>query len=309
MIMTEHAQLAEDLFDEVDLLFVSIELALHNWKLACSDGTEQNVHTIDACDFDALEELVNRYINEFELSDDPQVVSCYEAGQDGFWVHRVLVEQLGIQNVVIDPASIEQDQRGKQAKTDPIDARNLVRKLVAYHRGDQEVFSICPVPPEQIEEDRRINRELKRLKKERTAHRNGIRGLLRQQGIEVEQFGSLKEKLDQLETGDGRKLGRQQKREVKRRIDRLDLTNRQIKEVIAEQEQQVNQRSDEPVMIIVNRLRALRGIALDSAWRRLHGGTLKTGVRSAGVSGWIRPLSIRASPKTSRGFQKRAQPG
>jgi len=176
MIMTEHAQLAEDLFDEVDLLFVSIELALHNWKLACSDGTEQNVHTIDACDFDALEELVNRYINEFELSDDPQVVSCYEAGQDGFWVHRVLVEQLGIQNVVIDPASIEQDQRGKQAKTDPIDARKRVRKLVAYHRGDQEVFSICPVPPEQIEEDRRINRELKRLKKERTAHRNGIRG-------------------------------------------------------------------------------------------------------------------------------------
>lgn len=265
--MTDQSQLAAELFEEADILFVSIELAQKEWKLAFSDGNERVVKTIDARHFGHLQDLISTYIQEFDLSDDPHVVSCYEAGQDGFWVHRVLVEQLQIQNVVIDPASIEDNQRGKQAKTDPIDARKLVRKLIAYHRGDEEVFSICRVPSRQIEDDRRINRELKRLKKERTAQRNGIRGLLRQQGIEVENFGLLEEKLDQLETGDGKELGTQQKREVRRRLRRLELINQQIKDVIAERKQTIQQRKEEPVVMIIDRLRALRGIALDSAWR------------------------------------------
>ena len=71
--------------------------------------------------------------------------SCYEAGLDGFWLHRYLETQ-GIENIVVDPASVEVNRRAKQRKTDKLDAQKLVRHLMRYHAGDADVWKVQPLP-------------------------------------------------------------------------------------------------------------------------------------------------------------------
>ncbi|MGH8611114.1 MAG: hypothetical protein ACREYF_03460 [Gammaproteobacteria bacterium] len=107
--------------------------------------------------------------------------SCYEAGRDGFWLHRYLVSS-GIENVVLDSASIEVDRRARRVKTDRLDGGKLLRQLVRRYR-DGEFLRIVRVPSVEQEDGRRLHRELERLKKERTGHRNRIQGLLVTQGV------------------------------------------------------------------------------------------------------------------------------
>src|SRR5262249_18786150 len=86
----------------------------------------------------------------FDLPADAPVCTCYEAGRDGFWLHRALTSQ-GINNVVVDSGAIEVNRRRKQAKTDPIDAAKLVNLLCRYHGGERKVFSVVNVPTAQDE--------------------------------------------------------------------------------------------------------------------------------------------------------------
>ena len=90
------------------------------------------------------------------------MVSCYEAGYDGFWLHRLLLAA-GITNYVFDPASIAVDQRGRRAKTDGIDGELLLRTLMAYCRGEPRVVRIVRVPSREQEDARRATRERQRL--------------------------------------------------------------------------------------------------------------------------------------------------
>ena len=112
----------------------------------------------------------------------PAVIVCYEAGYEGFWLHRRL-GALGIRVIVIDPASLLVDRRAKRAKTDRIDARGMVRALMAFARGEHQVLSEVRVPTVEQDDARRVLRERQRLVKERTAHTNRIKGLLKTQGI------------------------------------------------------------------------------------------------------------------------------
>jgi transposase len=112
------------------------------------------------------------------------VVTCYEAGYDGFWLHRLLTAE-GITNYVFDPASIAVEQRGRRAKTDRIDGKLQLRTLMAYARGEPRVVRIVQVPSREQEDARRVNRERDRLISEQTAHTNRIKALLRQHGMAV----------------------------------------------------------------------------------------------------------------------------
>ncbi|WP_407169166.1 IS110 family transposase [Bradyrhizobium sp. ORS 111] len=108
----------------------------------------------------------------------PRVVSCYEAGYDGFWLHRLL-EAAGITNFVFDAASIAVEQRARRAKTDRIDGELLLRTLMAYLRGEPRVVRIVRVPSVEAEDARRASRGRDRLVTEQTAHTNRIKALLR----------------------------------------------------------------------------------------------------------------------------------
>jgi transposase len=113
-----------------------------------------------------------------------RVASCYEAGYDGFWLHRLLLAA-GIMNFVFDAASIPVEQRGRRAKTDRIDGELLLRTLMAHLRGEPRVVRIVRVPSVEQEDARRASRERERLIKEQTAHTNRIKALLRLQGMAV----------------------------------------------------------------------------------------------------------------------------
>jgi transposase len=111
----------------------------------------------------------------------PRVISCYEAGRDGFWLHRVL-EARGITNHVIDAASLLVNRRARRAKTDRLDAEKMIRTLLALARGEPKVCSIVRVPSIAEEDAKRLHREHQFLMKERIQHIGRIKGLLAAQG-------------------------------------------------------------------------------------------------------------------------------
>lgn len=249
-------------------LYIGFELSKNGWKIALSDGDCDRIRSkrLDSYDFDELEEIIEWANDYFGLAEDFEIFSVYEAGLDAFWLHYVL-DKMGFQNVVVDPASIEVNQKKRRRKTDRLDALRMVRHLVRFHGGDSRIWSVCQVPTMQDEDDRRIERELHRLKCEQTGHVNRIKGLLSTQGVPFAKINDeLIEGLDEMVTKGGQKLGPQLKREIRRQYRRLELVRADIKEVAKDRKMLLEQRRDEEKMDKVRRLEMLRGIGEDSAW-------------------------------------------
>src|SRR5213082_3219664 len=169
-------------------IFVAIELSQRNWLVTmhCPDRDKISHHKLEGGDHAGLLTLIERMRERAAraLGAVPAVVSCFEAGYDGFWLHR-LVMAAGITNHVFDPASIAVDQRARRVKTDRIDGEKMLRTLMAYLRGEPRVVRIVRVPAPEQEDVRRATRERVRLTKEQTAHTNRIKALLRLLGMAV----------------------------------------------------------------------------------------------------------------------------
>ena len=167
-------------------IFVAIELSQKTWLVTLHSPDRDRIsrHKLDGGDHAGLLELIGKVrtrVSE-KLGSMPRVVSCYEAGYDGFWLHRLLAAA-GILNFVFDPASIAVEQRSRRTKTDRIDGELLLRTLMAYLRGEPRVVRIVRVPSVEQEDARRTSRERDRLVKEQTAHTNRIKALLRLVGM------------------------------------------------------------------------------------------------------------------------------
>ena len=74
--------------------------------------------------------------------------------------------------MVVDSSSIEVNRRARRAKTDRLDAAKLVAMLIRWHQGEEHVWSVVRVPSEEVEDSRRLHRELQVLKTEQTQHNN-----------------------------------------------------------------------------------------------------------------------------------------
>jgi len=150
-------------------LFVAFELSKKTWKLAMTSGVGAApwVKTVAGGDLAAVERALGEGRRRFGLAAAARVVSCYEAGRDGFWIHRALT-QLGVDNRVVDSASIEVNRRARRAKTDRLDALKLVRMLVRVWCGEQGVWREVRVPTVAEESARHVSRERTALIKERT---------------------------------------------------------------------------------------------------------------------------------------------
>ena len=158
-------------------LYMSFELADKTWKLKISDGQRgPSRYTVEAGSTVAVLECLTKARVRCGLSAQCQVHSCYEAGRDGWWLHRWLIEQ-GIDNIVVDAASIEVSRRARPAKTDRLDGDKLLVMLLRHHTGER-VWSVLHEPSAEAEDARRTNRELSRLIHERIAHTNRIGSLL-----------------------------------------------------------------------------------------------------------------------------------
>src|SRR5215218_2224181 len=172
----------------IGTIFVSIELSQKTWlvTLHSPDRDRMSRHKLEGGDHAGLLALFEsiRARAALKLGAAPKVVSCYEAGYDGFWLHRLLTVA-GITNLVFDPASIAVEQRARRAKTDRIDGELLLRTLMAHLRGEPRVVRIVRVPSVEQEDARRASRERDRLVKEQTGHTNRIKALLRLLGMAV----------------------------------------------------------------------------------------------------------------------------
>ena len=169
-------------------IFVAIELSQKTWLVTLHSPDKDKIsrHKLEGGDHAGLLGLINRVRDRAAraLGAVPAVVSCYEAGYDGFWLHRLLMAA-GITNYVIDPSSIAVEQRARRVKTDRIDGEKILRTLMAYLRGEPRVARMVRVPTPEQEDARRATRERHRLVKEQTAHTNRIKGLLRLHGFAV----------------------------------------------------------------------------------------------------------------------------
>ncbi len=170
------------------MIFVAIELSQRTWLVTMHSPDRDRIsrHKLEGGDHAGLLALIEsvRTRAARKLGSRPAVVSCYEAGYDGFWLHRLLTAA-GLTNFVFDPASIAVEQRARRAKTDRIDGELLLRTLMAYLRGEPRVVRIVRVPSVEQEDARRAGRERDRLVHEQTAHTNRIKALLRLVGMAV----------------------------------------------------------------------------------------------------------------------------
>jgi transposase len=160
-------------------LYVAFELGKKDWKLAMTSGfgVAPWLRTVASGDLCAVERVLREGRRRLGLPECARVVSCYEAGRDGFWIHRALTA-LGIVNRVVDSASIEVSRRARRAKTDRLDALKLVMMLVRVCCGERRVWSEVHVPTVADEAARQVSRERTALTQDRTRLVNQLRGWL-----------------------------------------------------------------------------------------------------------------------------------
>ena len=248
-------------------LYMAMELSKKNWRLAFGDGSRQRQRTICAGNQSLLMKEIAKAKEKFGLAQDAEVVSCYEAGRDGFWIDRMLRSH-GVRNTIMDPASIEVPRRARKRKTDRLDAGRLLRLLLrAELWGETEVFSPVCVPDEEHEALMRIGRERERLVKERTGHRARIRSLGALHNIDI--GNPLKMVVDQLRDWAGNPLRAALREEMRREQQRLLLVEEQIKGLERQQAEDLAAKAT-PAAQKAAKLCNLRSVGPQSAWLLGH---------------------------------------
>lgn len=257
----------------VGVLHMAMELSEATWKLLFSDGRvkpngQLRVHqqAIESGDWLDLDRAVGQAKERLKLDPAAPVVSCYEAGQDGFWPHRQLVSR-GIDNRVVDSASIEVNRRHRRAKTDKLDVRKLGEMLVRVAGGEHGVWREVRIPSEEEEDRRRPHRELERLKKEEKQHRTRLRSLLKLHGVRPPMVPGGRGWQGYLASLQGQIADRAWW-ELKREDERFELVKRQRRGLEAEQRELLGKgRHEDEALQQVLTLALLRGIGASSAWQ------------------------------------------
>ena len=227
---------------ELNAIVASLELSRSTWLItSLSPGAGEKIsrHSIEAGNLAALLERFSilRAKARQRIGHDYPIITIYEAGLDGFWIHRALVSE-GIESHVVDAASIATSRRKRRVKTDRVDGETLVRTLMAFRRGEPRICAMVRVPTPEEEDRRRIGRERKVLMSERIQHSNRIKGLLFSQGITTYSptGRDRRAKLDTLTTGDGRPLPERMKQQILRELERLEQVIAQLVAIDAERD-------------------------------------------------------------------------
>jgi transposase len=250
-----------------EVLYLSFELGRKEWKLAFTvgRGEKPRLRTLPAGDLRGVEQEIERARQRWGVPSGARVVSCYEAGRDGFWLHRFLVSR-GVSNVVVDSSSIEVNRRSRRAKTDRLDAQKLLSMLVRHDMGEEgRIWSVVRVPSVEQEAERQLHREWEVLKKERTFHRNRIQALLATQGINLKLGSDFAEQLKSLSLWDGSALPSKLTERLEREWERLELVEKQLRDLKKQREEAVASAAD-PSLKQIQLLMQLKGIGVTSAW-------------------------------------------
>ncbi len=253
------------------VLYLAFELSSKTWKLGFSIGLGQKarIRTIESGDLACLRSEIELAKKRFKLPEASRVESCYEAGRDGFWLHRYLTAE-GIKNLVVDSASIEVNRRRRRVKADRLDVDSLVRMLIRYSLGEHKLWSVLHVPSMEEEDRRQLHRELSTMEKEKNRTSNRIRGLLATQGVRVRGGLDLtEERLESMRMWDNRPLAPGLKDRVRREWARLVFLKEQISALTRERQSAVREKSQPdkaPDMEKIRQLEQLRAIGPVGAW-------------------------------------------
>jgi transposase len=245
-------------------LYVAFELGEKEWKLAMSLSLEApaRLRSLRARGTTRLLEVLEK---ERQRLGAEQIVSCYEAGRDGFWLDRFLHAH-GIDNRIVDSASIEVRRRARRVKTDRLDAQKLLTMLHREALGEKDVWSVVHVPSVTDEDARSLQREYRTLVKERSRSSNQIKGLLASQGLVAPRIdGRLPEWLASARLWDGSPVPSGMRARVEREFTRWCFTHDQI---LALEKERRGRTKDEANRSLekVRALYALKGIGLGAAW-------------------------------------------
>ena len=243
------------------VLYMAIELAEKRWKVAFGVGPADGprVITMPAGDCGRLKREIEKAKKRFGVAAEGAVRSCYEAGRQGFWVHRWLVSE-SIENHVVDPSSLHAPRRKRRPKTDRLDAEGLLRSLIQVGLGLRRVWREVRIPTEEEELGRYLHRELETLKKERTAHRARIRSILALYGASVEGDRDFVKRALEARQWDGKPLAPAVQERLEREGERLQLLERQKRHLESIRRERIAECEK------ASRLMQLRGIGENGAW-------------------------------------------
>jgi transposase len=247
-------------------LFMSFELSEKTWKLGFTTGHGQKPRerSVSARDQERVLDEIAKAKRRFGLPETAPVISCYEAGRDGFWLHRFL-EAHGITNHVVDSSAIEVSRRQRRAKSDGLDVRKLLSMLMRYEQGERQVWQVVKVPSVEAEDQRHLHRDLETLKRERASTTTRLKGLLSSQGIQVTSLTKLPDQLDALRLWDGSPIPPGLRQRVLRVYAHHTFLSEQIAEVEAER-RALLQSSSEASIDKIRQLMLLKGIGINGSW-------------------------------------------
>ena len=247
-------------------LLVAFELGQEWWKVGFTTGWGQRPRTrrIAAGDVQALLTEIARAKVTFRLPADAPVISCYEAGRDGFWLHRFLVAH-GVTNHVVDSASIEVNRRKRRSKTDQLDLAGLLNLLARYLAGDRRCWRVVRVPTLADEDARQLHRTLETLQADRTRLINRVKAVLATLGVRLPVKAEFLTALETARVWDGQPipLGARQ---------RMERDWRQLQDIEAQLDEVRAARATLPVDVettmgrYVHALQTLRAIGPGGAW-------------------------------------------
>ena len=250
-----------------DTLCMALELGEGRWKLGFARGFGGKIlrRSVIARDRNGLLAAIAWAKGKLALSGTARAVSVYEAGRDGFWLHRFLVAH-GIENLVIDSSSLEVNRRRRRVKTDRVDLEGLLDLLQRHLAGSaKKVFSVVRVPTVEEEDRRHLHRELLSAKRDRTRVTNRMKGLLANQGLTLDLKKGVPAQLAALRQWDGAALPTGLQARLAREWERVAFYDGLVDRLEAERREQLRSSSD-PVMQQVRQMNALRGIGINSAW-------------------------------------------
>lgn len=250
-------------------IYAAIELSLSSWLVAARvPGTEKlRLHRIEGGDVKALLTLIDdlRLRASAKLGQSVDVACCFEAGRDGFWLHRVLTAH-DVATYVLEPTSILVNRRARRAKTDRLDAEGMLRVLAAWLGGDRQVCSMVHVPTHEEEDAKRPHREREHLVQDKLRIENRIQALLFTQGIRGRpSLRSWERDIAELRTGDGRMLPPLLRAELDRLRRRLVLTLELIREVEAERTEALTATASDAMTQKITALQRIHGIGANFA--------------------------------------------
>jgi transposase len=248
------------------VLFMACELSEKTWKLGFTIGHGQKPRerTVAARHQARLLQEIAEAKKRFGLPESAPVVSCYEAGRDGFWLHRFL-QAHGSTNHVVDSSSIEVNRRKRRAKSDALDVRQLLNMLRRFHHGEREVWRVVHVPSVEAEDGRHLHRDLETLKQERASTTTRIKGLLSSQGIQLQSLTKFPEQLEALRLWDGSEIPSGLRRRFLRVWAHHEFLSQQIAELEAER-LALLRHSEEASIDKVRQLMLLKGIGINGSW-------------------------------------------